>query len=119
MISTRRAGEYIAMAEWSEQVSSEKIIRKWFPMEEGFQYVILLSTEENVDGTAIEIRDSEGKKLEYIFKINDLDNNQITFFYTPPRDDKYEVSFRTVNSHKPSTCMYMAILKGDPDPLEE
>src|SRR5437762_6188111 len=107
------------MAEWSEKVSSEKIIRKWFPLEEGFQYAILLSTEENVDATAIEIRDSEGDKLEYTFKINDLDNNQITFFYTPPTDDSYEISFRTVNSSKPATCMYMAIMKGEKDPLEE
>jgi len=119
LISSRESGGYEAMAEWSKKVSSDEIVRKRFPMEGGFQYVILLTTEENVDATAIEIKDSRGEKLEYEYKISDLDRNQINFFYTPPHNDVYQILFKTVNAKKLSTCMYMAILKGDPDSQEQ
>ena len=107
------------VAEWSEKVSSDKIIRKIFPLEGAFQYVFLLSTEENVDGVALEIQDDTGQKLEYITETSSIDNNQIIFFFTAPQDGNYLISFRTVNSRQPATCMYMAILKGEIDPLEE
>jgi len=119
LISSRSAGEYDPVAEWSEKVSSDKIVQKVFPLEGGIQYVIVLTTEENVDGTAIEIRNSLGEKLEYVSEVNDLDRNEINFFYTPPYDDKYRISFRVVNSHKPLTCMYMGIFEGEPDPQEQ
>ena len=118
LISSRSAGEYNPLAEWSEKVSSDKIVRKVFPLEGGIQYVIVLTTEENVDGTAIEIRNKMGEQLEYYAEVNDLDRNEINFFYTPPYDDNYQISFRVVNSHKPLTCMYMGIFEGEPDPLE-
>lgn len=119
LISTRSAGEYDPLAEWSEKVSSDKVVKKVFPLEGGIQYVIVLTTEENVDGTAIEIRNSLGEKLEYTSKVSDLDRNEINFFYTPPYDDNYRISFRVVNTHKPTTCMYMGIFEGDPDPQEQ
>lgn len=119
LISTREiGGEYVPLAEWSEKVSSNTIVRKVFPLEGGIQYVIVLTTEEGVDGTAIEIRNGMREKLEYTSRLNDLDRNQINFFYTPPYDDNYQIGFRVVNSSKPSTCMFMAIFEGDPDPLE-
>lgn len=118
LISSRGSGEYEPLAEWSEKVTSKTIVRKVFPLEGGIQYVIVLTAEEAVDGTAIEIRNSLGDKLEYTSKVNDLDKNQINFFYTPPYDDNYQISFRAVNSQKATTCMFMAILEGDPDPLE-
>ena len=118
LISSRSIGEYVPVAEWSEKVNSKTIVKKIFPLEGGVQYVIVLTTEEGVDGTAIEIRNSLREKLEYTSKLNDLDRNQINFFYTPPYDDRYEISFRVVNSHKPATCMFMAIFEGDPDPME-
>jgi len=119
LMSSREAGNYEVMAEWSEKVSSSEIVTKKYPLEGAFQYVIVLTTESDVDGTAIEIRNGRGEKLEYEYKVTDLDRNQINFFYTPPNDDIYQISFRAVNSHRPSTCMYMAILKGDPDPDED
>jgi len=116
LISDRETGEYEPMAEWSERVSSSDIVRKKFPLEEDYQYVILLATEPGVDASALEIRNSAGEKLEYEYKVNDLDRNQITFFFTAPDDDIYQISFRTVTSKQPAVCMYMAILKGEIDP---
>jgi len=119
LISTRSAGEYEPIAEWSEKVSSDKIVKKIFPLEGGIQYVIVLTTEANVDGTAIEIRNGMGEKLEYTSTVDGLNKNEINFFYTPPYDDTYQISFRAVNSHRPTTCMYMGIFEGDPDPQEQ
>ena len=119
LISTRSAGEYEPIAEWSEKVSSEKMGKKIFQLEGGIQYVIVLTTDANVDGTAIEIRNGMGEKLEYTTTVGSLNKNEINFFYTPPYDDAYQISFRAVNSHKPTTCMYMGIFKGEPDPQEQ
>ena len=119
MLSTRDAGGYETMAEWSQKVSSNEIVRKKFPLEGGFQYVIILATESDVDATAIEIKDSRGQKLEYESRISDLDRNQINFFYTPPSNDIYQILFRTVNIKKSTTCMYMAIMKGGADVQEQ
>jgi hypothetical protein len=116
LVSSRESGGYVAVAEWSEQVSSSKIVHKTYHLEGGIQYALIVATEQQVDATGIEVRDSRGTKLEYVNTINDLSKNQITFFYTPPYDDNYELSFRVVNSNKPLTCLYMAIMKGDPDP---
>ncbi|MEO5674058.1 MAG: hypothetical protein ABIQ74_05375, partial [Chitinophagales bacterium] len=113
LTSSRENGNYKTLAAWSEEVTSDQIVKKIYPLEGDYQYVILLSTEQGVDGTAIEIRNSRGEKLEYVYSVNDLDRNQITYFYTPPINDKYRLNFRVVNGHKKVTCMYMAILKGD------
>ena len=118
LISSRGSGEYVPLAEWSEKVTSNAVVRKIFPLEGGIQYVIVLTAEEGVEGTAIEIRNGLKEKLEYTSRLNDLDKNQINFFYTPPYDDNYEIRFRLVNGHKSPTCMFMAIFEGDPDPLE-
>ena len=119
LVSSRESGGYQLMAEWSQRVSSGDIIRKKYPLEGGVQYVILLTTEQGADGTAIEIKDSRGEKQEYESKVTDLDSNQINIFFTPDRDDTYQILFRLVNNHKPQTCMYMAIMKGEKDPSEE
>jgi len=119
LISSRESGEYVPVAEWSEKVTSNTIVRKIFPLEGSIQYVIVLTAEEGVEGTAIEIRNSMGEQLEYTSKVNDLDNDEINFFYTPPYDDAYQISFRLVNGHKATTCMFMAIFEGEPDPLEK
>jgi len=119
LLSSRETGDYEVLAEWSEKVSSNKIVNKIYPLEGAFQYVIILTTEEGIDGSAIEIRDAEGNKIEYVSRIDDLDKSQINFFFTPPVDDIYQISFRVVNGSKPTTCMYMAIMKGEKDPLEE
>ena len=116
MLSDRESGGYLAVAEWSERVSSSQIVRKKYPMEGGIQYMLIVATEQKVDAVGIEVRDSHGTKLEYTHTINELLKNQISLFYTPPYDDDYELSFRVVNSNKPLTCLYMAIMKGDPDP---
>ncbi|MCY7411144.1 MAG: hypothetical protein LH473_12800 [Chitinophagales bacterium] len=113
LVSSRGSGEYEMLAEWSQNVTSDQHIRKRYTFEGGFQYVIILSTETGVDGTGIEIRNNRGEKIDYIYKIDELDNNIINFFFTPPLDDVYSIYFRTVNSHKASTCMFMAILKGE------
>jgi hypothetical protein len=118
LISSRESGEYVPIAEWSEKVTSNTIVWKIFPLEGGIQYVIVLTAEEHVEGTAIEIRNGLGEKLEYTSRLNDLDKNQINFFYTPPYDDAYQIGFRQVNSHKSATCMFMAVFEGDPDPQE-
>jgi hypothetical protein len=118
LINSRKSGEYLVIAQWSENVSTEQTIRKKFPLEGDFQYAILLATEFNVDATAIEIRDAQGKKLEYEYKITDLDRNQINFFYTPPYSGAYFLAFRTVNTSKAATCMYMTVMKGEKDPSE-
>ncbi len=115
LVSSRSAGEYEVMAQWSEKVSSDDFVKKRFPLEGGFQFVIILTTENGVDGTGIEIRNSRGEKIDYIYKIDELDNNVINFFFTPPLDDVYSIIFRTVNTHKASSCMFMAILKGEED----
>lgn len=119
LMSSRESGGYVVMAEWSERVTSDRIVTKRFPLESTIQYVILLTTENGVDGTAIEIRDRRGERVKYEYKVSDLDRNQINLFFTPDRDDTYQLSFRVINEGKPETCMYMAILKGDKDPLEE
>jgi hypothetical protein len=118
LVSSRESGGYELMAQWSQHVSSDDIIKKRFPMESAIQYVILLSTESSADATAIEIRDSRGEKQEYEYKVSDLDRQQINLFYTPDYDDVYQISFRTINSHRARSCMYMAIMKGDKDPFE-
>ena len=115
--TTRTYGDYETEDEWSERLTSDKILKKNIELEGGRMYVILLASEEDVDGTALEIHDSDGTQLEYEFKITDLDNNQINFFYTPDRDDVYQLFFRVVNSHKDATCTYMAVLKGEMDPF--
>ncbi len=113
LVSSRGSGEYKMLAEWSQNVASDQQIRKRYTFEGGFQYVIILSTETGVDGTGIEIRNNRGEKIEYIYKIDELDNNIINLFFTAPLDDVYSIYFKTVNSHKASTCMFMAILKGE------
>src|SRR5580765_5305203 len=76
--TTRTYGDYEPEDEWSEKLTSDKILKKNVELEGGRMYVILLATEQNVDATALEILDSEGIQLEYEYKISDLDNNQIT-----------------------------------------
>jgi hypothetical protein len=113
LVSSRDAGEYVVLGEWSQNVTSDQVISKRFPLEGDFQYAIILSSEDGVDGTGIEIRNKRGEKIEYVSKVNEMDNSIINFFFTPPLDDLYSIRFRTVNSHKSSTCMFMAILKGE------
>lgn len=110
--TTREYGEYEPMAIWSRKISSGDIVEKFYPLEGGIQYAIILATEDGVDATAMEIRDKEGNQVEYLFKINELNNNQINFFYTPSRDDTYRFYFRVMNRQKSSSCLYMTILKG-------
>jgi len=117
--TTRTYGDYTVDEEWSELLTDPKILKKNVELEGGRMYAILLATREGVDATALEIHDSEGTKLEYTYKISDLDNNQITFFYTPDRDDIYQLYFRVINSHSESTCTYMAVLEGELDPFYE
>jgi hypothetical protein len=117
--TTRTYGDYTVDEEWSELLTDSKIFKKNIELEGGRMYAILLATREGIDATALEIHDSEGTKLEYTFKISDLDNNQITFFYTPDRDDVYQLFFRVINSHNETTCTYMAVLEGELDPYYE
>ena len=116
MQATRSFGNYDPEEEWSQKVTSNTIVRKNIEMEGGRLYVILLAAEFGSEATAMEIRDGTGTVLEYVYKIVDPDKNEITFFYTPTQDDDYQISFRVINSHKPYTCAYMGILKGDIDP---
>jgi hypothetical protein len=114
--STRSYGNYDPEEEWSEYLTSGKIIRKRVDLDGGRQYTILLVTEKSVDASAIEIRDDMGLQLEYVFKINELDREQINLFYTPVNDGTYQIYFRVINSRQPASCTYMAILEGDLDP---
>ena len=116
--TTRSYGNYETEEEWSKQLSSEDIEKKFLELDGGRQYVIIIAAEEGVDGTAIEVRDMMGTVFEYVFRINELDNNFINLFFTPGIDDVYQIYFRVVNSKKSHTCTYMAILKGDIDPEE-
>ncbi len=115
--STRSYGNYEPDEEWSEDLTSGKIVKKEVDLEGGRQYTILLVTEKNADASAIEIRDERGFQLEYVYKIKELDKDQINLFYTPVNDGTYQLYFRVINDHQPLSCTYMAILEGDLDPV--
>ena len=114
--TTRSFGNYEVEEEWSRFLSSDKIEKKLVELDGGRQYTFLVVAEPGVDATALEIRDLSGVQVEYVYKINEMDNNEINFFYTPLNDGIYQVLYRVVNSAKIYTCTYMAVLKGDPDP---
>ncbi len=112
--TTRSYGNYDPQNEWSQELSSEQIIRKSVELEGGRQYAILLVTRKDVDATGVEIRDQYGFQLEYVYKVTELDKGQINVFYTPDVDGIYQLYFRVVDNAP--VCSYMAVLKGDLDP---
>lgn len=114
--TTRSYGNYEPEEEWSQKITSGQIVRKSVEMEGGHQYTILLATENGAEATAIEIRDDTGMQLDYTYKINELDKDQINLFFTPDGDGTYLLYFSVVNPKQSSSCTYMAVLKGDIDP---
>lgn len=114
--STRSYGGYEPENEWSQALSSGQILRKNAELDGGRQYVILLATEKGCDATAIEIRDELGVQQEYIYKISELDKDEITLFYTPVSDGNYQIYFRVLNSKQSLSCTYIAVLEGQLDP---
>ncbi|MBK9732297.1 MAG: hypothetical protein IPO83_13625 [Chitinophagaceae bacterium] len=112
--TTRSYGNYDPQNEWSQLLSSNDIIRKSVELEGGRQYAILLVADNNVEATAIEIRDHYGIQLEYLYKVTELDKGQINLFYTPDADGYYQIYFRVIDGTP--GCVFMAVLKGDLDP---
>lgn len=114
-IYSRSAGDYEPQDEWSEKMESDKILKKQVELAGDYQYVFLLNAENKVDGVGLEIRDNTGEKLEYDYKLNEPDNNELTVFFTPPNDGIYNLLFRVIGKNNQSVCTYMAVLKGEPD----
>lgn len=112
--TTRSYGNYDPQNEWSQELTSDQIVRKSVELEGGRQYAILLVTRKDVAATGVEIRDQYGFQLEYVYKVNELDKGQINVFYTPDVDGIYQVFYRVVDTTP--VCSFMAVLKGDLDP---
>jgi hypothetical protein len=114
-IYSRSTGDYEPQYEWSEKLVSNKILKKQVALLGDYQYVFLLNAANNVDGVGLEIRDNTGEQLEYDYKLNEPDNNELTVFYTPPGDGVYYLLFRVIGKNDQPVCTYMGVLKGEPD----
>ncbi|MCS6916830.1 MAG: hypothetical protein RMK52_08485 [Chitinophagales bacterium] len=116
LVSTRSFGEYRTMAMWSQQLSSDQIMRRRYPMEGGYLYVAIVSAPQGIDALALEIRNSYGEKIEYVTKITELDNYLINHFFTPPDDDIYQFNVRVINRNSNRSCVCLVLMKGEEDP---
>jgi hypothetical protein len=114
--TTRSFGNYEVEEEWSRFLSSDKIEKKLVELDGGRQYTFLVVAEPGVDATALEIRDLSGVQVEYVYKINEMDNNEINFFYTPLNDGIYQVCIESLILRKFIPARIWLFLKGDPDP---